>query len=107
MHGIEFWMKSNVGVSVEFPLTAEELPPDGVCTTGGPHAACSDAFSFQIPASPDWKHYVVPFVAFHSKTLGPFSRHARSFYGINFQVSSDALFDVWVDDIQFTEPQQP
>jgi hypothetical protein len=117
--GIKFWMKSNVPVTVDFPMEGT-IPANrgGTCSDGAQAFNCDNHFSFSIsaPVPDQWIEYDVPFSALAqtstidaqgNEIFGSVAWNPASLVGIQFATSRpqfgvlDLSFAVWVDDIQF------
>src|SRR6266403_1441577 len=89
--GVTFWMKSDVPVSVSFPLP-ETLAPDkpgGTCVDGPMDWNCDNMFRFLVtePKHDEWVEYDVPFTALAQIA-------SREDYGKDPSVRSSATFDL-------------
>jgi hypothetical protein len=101
--GVTFWMKSNVPVTVQVPLTATALVKDGgQCIAGSAPNNCNNHFAFQITApTSTWTQYYVPFSALRQLQDGTATWDPSQLLGVEFLVGPGANFDLWIDDIAF------
>jgi hypothetical protein len=99
--GITFWMKSNVPVEVQVPTSeTASINSGGQCVSSATPEGCELHFSFQITAPAEgWAEYFVPFNALRAG--GSALWNPRHILNVNFQVPSNTVFDVWIDDVAF------
>lgn len=101
--GISFWAKKTNG-SGNMRLKVPDVntdPDGGVCSE------CFNDFGADITLTEQWTQYFFPFSRLkQGKGWGnplKSSIDATKVYGIQFQVNEkNMVFDIWVDDIQFT-----
>ena len=111
--GITFWLKSNVPIIVELPISAT-IPVNeggGTCADGQGEHNCGRHLAFPITApDPDnWVEYSVPFTALSQTTdldangntvYGSAAWNPKELVAIQFWARQPS-FDVWVDDVRF------
>jgi hypothetical protein len=117
--GIQFWLKSNAPVGVEFLLPETiAVSDEGTCADSATQWNCNNHFTFQIIApSPDrWTKYDVPFSALAQSSkndangnvvAGSATWNPTQLVGVQFSVPWGApldpgtTYDVWIDDVSF------
>jgi hypothetical protein len=101
--GIQFWMKSDVPVTVHFLIPQTVLVTNGgLCAANSTDPNCNSHFSFQITApSSEWTEFDVPFSALTQENGGSATWNPQLLLGVQFLVAPGAVFDVWVDDVRF------
>jgi hypothetical protein len=106
--GITFWARigdtSSDRVRVAFS-DKYSRPQGGICVEGGAtDVACYDLFGVELTQlSTTWKPYRIPFSGLSQRAFGlprP-ELDASSIYTIEFAPAPNAIFDFWVDDVNF------
>jgi hypothetical protein len=103
--GIRFWAR--VGDTstkrIQFNIADyHALPEGGYCVEDG----TPECFTYQVTLSQigtSWTQYAIPFAAlFHPTEENPNEPlDPSSLYGMSFYFHSGAIFDFWVDDLEF------
>jgi hypothetical protein len=103
--GISFWAKVGAGSvgAIRVNLGDKNTTPEGgVCEA----AKCSDDFGKDITVGSDWKQYNIKFAEMGqvgwSMVLLP-AIEKSAIYSVHFQTVKGATFDIWIDDVAFTE----
>ena len=110
--GIAFWARTGQGTTSRFRvnlLDKDTEPQGGYCdaTSTAVGEQCYDHWGvFLTDVGNDWKQYQVKFSDLAQRGFGrPTDKFDPStLYGIEFQIDPSSLFDVWLDDIAFTNP---
>lgn len=105
--GITFWAKVGAGTTGVIRVNIGDkatTPEGGVCDMAG--GKCSDDFGAGISVTEEWKQYTINFADMAqvgwSMVLLP-SIDKSSLYSVHFQTAAMSSFDIWIDDIAFTE----
>jgi hypothetical protein len=80
----------------------ETVMAGGTCTGGTTSPACADNHGVDIPLTPDWRTYAVPFTRMVQEGFGiqvPFD--PKKTMAVYFSVSSGQPFDFSIDDVGF------
>jgi len=115
--GIQFWMRGNVPVSVNFgiPDTVPVMQGIGTCFDSASTYNCNNHFHFEVTPKKDpdaWVQYTVPFAALTQSWKGDANGNLLSgsaawnpsrLIGIQFLTGAlgNKAFDYWVDDVRF------
>jgi hypothetical protein len=111
--GVSFWAR--VGGDHDATLRvgfqdANSAPPGGRCDPeGSAGAACYDTFGTEVqPLSPEWQQYRLYFTRLEQRGVG---LHADALdvehlYGMEFSLSPERNFDLWVDDLFLIEAEE-
>jgi endoglucanase len=100
--GISFWAKKNPGstANVRMKVPDVQTDPDGkICKQ------CFNDYGMNFQLTDDWVQYTVPFTAMKQEDWGSKTNgiDPSKIYGVQFQVNEkNAVFDISVDQIQFT-----
>jgi Carbohydrate binding domain (family 11) len=95
--GLAFWAHgtpASIRVNV---LTTETTPTasGGTCTL-----TCSDNYGATLDLGSGWVQYVVPFTSLMQQGWGtPVAFDPTAVLSVQFQVTQNNTFDVWIDDI--------
>jgi hypothetical protein len=105
--GITFWAMTGLTKELTIRMTVGDgntSKEGGVCTETA--SGCNDHFAANLVLVPgEWKQYTVLFSELAQDGWGePFpAPDASTLYSIWFTVGARVDFDIWVDDIAFTE----
>jgi hypothetical protein len=96
--GVSFWAQGNTSIRVMLPTT--QITPaaeGGSCATN-----CSDAHGKVLALTGTWTQYTIPFAQLAQEGWGAMAAFdTSSVLSIQFQVTANAVFDYWIDDIAF------
>jgi len=106
--GISFWARTDVGTSpalrVAFP-DKDTQPEGGICQTNvtGP-TQCYDHYGFRLNLTSTWTKYTITFKELSQDGWGlqGSAFDPASLFEIQFQISVNATFSMWIDDLAFT-----
>jgi hypothetical protein len=106
--GVRFWARVGDTSTNQLRVAiadANSEPEGGRCTEDGPsETACFDTFGILLPGlDVDWKRFQVPFEGLEQRNFGlPAAGIATdAVFGVHFAFESGAVFDLWIDDLQF------
>lgn len=111
--GISFWAR--VGGEHDATLRvgfqdANSAPPGGRCDPeGSAAAACYDTFGTEVqPLSPEWQQYRLYFARLEQRGVGlsADALDVERLYGMEFSLSPERHFDLWVDDLFLIEAEE-
>jgi endoglucanase len=102
-NGLQFWARKGSGSSghVRLKVPDRNTDPDGrECTE------CFNDFGANLELSEQWQEFSIPF-SIMKQLPGwgaphPSNIDTRHLYGLQFQVTEHGPFDIWVDEIAFT-----
>jgi len=102
--GITFWALAGAGGTPSVRVNvgdSQTTPEAGSCGT-----TCSDDFGASITLTNSWKQYTLPFaqmttVNWSKQNLTALKKDAL--YYVHFQTAQAMTFDIWIDDIAFTQ----
>jgi hypothetical protein len=102
--GITFWALAGAGSATSVRVNigdSQTTPEAGACGT-----KCSDDFGQQITLTNSWQQFTIPFngvttVNWSMQNLTAIKKDAL--YYIHFQTAQNQAFDIWIDDIAFTQ----
>ncbi|MGC9983890.1 MAG: hypothetical protein ABSF35_09680 [Polyangia bacterium] len=103
--GFSFWAKVDAGTSpylnVAFP-DKDTDPGAFICQTSGTEL-CWDHFSHGVTLSSDWTKYTIPFTSLTQAGWGHLAAafDPSTLFGVTFEISANATFGIWVDDVAF------
>jgi hypothetical protein len=106
--GVTFWARSDGGtlnLGVVFP-DGDTDAAGGICNMSG--GTCDHHYLSSVSVGSDWKRYTILFKdlmleAGTVPTPGPFD--PTRLVSVQFRISSNTTFDLWVDDVAFVRPQ--
>ena len=106
--GISFWARIDAGtkdvIHVTFP-DKDTIPDGGICQTNTTGAtACYDHYGTRPTFTTVWKKYTI---SFRQLTQDGWGHQGTAFdpsslYQVLFQISVNATFSLWIDDVAFT-----
>jgi hypothetical protein len=103
--GVSFWAKIGAGSAgaVRFNIGDKNTTPEaGVCAAG----KCSDDFGKDLTLTGTWTKFDITFAEMKqvgwSTVILP-AIEASGLYYVHFQAGAKATFDIWIDDIAFTQ----
>jgi hypothetical protein len=106
--GISFWAKIDSGstavIRVAFP-DKDTFPDGGICSTSGVGpTGCWDHYMSRITLTNDWRKHTVYFSELSQDSWGLLATQfdPTSLYEVLFQISVNATFGIWIDDVAFT-----
>jgi hypothetical protein len=101
--GIAFYAKHGPDSA---PFVRVKVPDINTHPKGKVCKECYNDFGFDVPLSPEWKRFIVPFSALTQEQgwgdPQPQEVDPAQLFGIQWQVSqADSPFDIWLDDVAF------
>lgn len=102
--GIEFWAKGNTRLHVQLSVIDEiSVDNGGLCSGKGCYSGPPKAFDL----TPQWRKYVLSFAELERlNEFKKFRFDPKRVVSLNISIHrEDTPFDVWIDDVSFSEPQ--
>lgn len=100
--GVEFWARGNTRIHLTVSVIDDiETQSGGLCTGGNCYSSPSPAFDLV----PKWQKYAVSWLELaRLNQPGKVAFDPKRVVSLNFSIHrEDTPFDVWVDDVRFTE----
>jgi hypothetical protein len=103
--GVSFWAKIGAGSvgAIRFNIGDKNTSPDGgVCATG----KCDDDFGKNLTLTESWQKFDITFAEMKQvgwSMVALKSIETTALYSVHFQAGAKAKFEIWVDDIAFTQ----
>jgi hypothetical protein len=80
----------------------ESVMGGGMCVGGLGNAGCSDAHGVDIPLTPEWRTYAVPFDRLTQEGFGTrVAFDVKKTMALHFTVTAGEPFDYAIDDVGF------
>jgi hypothetical protein len=104
--GIAFWARVGEGHDATLRIGFQDAnsSPAGLrCDPNGGPQACYDTFGTEVqPLSYEWQQYRLYFDRLEQRGLGlrADALDLQRLYGMEFSLSRERVFDLWVDDIE-------
>lgn len=103
--GITFFAMGSGIVSVLFP--DRDTDPSGLVCATVDRAQCNDHFGKTIALTSAWQQYTVLFTDLRQQGFGyppPGGFDKSAVFGVLWQATGSASFDIWIDDLAFVVP---